>query len=320
MTAALCRLLCAFFLLATGTAPAAAGMLDTLLENLHRSEFAFGRTDTNAPFPPVAWIAVQDHGESDLNLQGQTLRFEDRSMTQMFITPLWIGKKDMIVAGEFASFQRVTFSQPAVARRDLTTLMPIFAWLRQTGPHQQFATFVAPEYLHGADYAGHEFAEWSGYAGAIGINWTSSSLAWAYGAVAEFSKDDGKLFPYVGCLWQPTPQWSIAGVLPWPSITYAPSRDFMFQGGLSPADATLASSGDGNLRASYTSWNLLFSAHRRVTRNFWLSASVGWAGLGNFAVQTDGESQSDYELRRDIVWSLQFSFRPPTSGPISTTR
>ena len=63
-------------------------MLDTLLENRHRSEFAFGRTDSKAPFPPIAWIAVQDHSESDLNLQVQTLRFEDRSMTQMLITPL----------------------------------------------------------------------------------------------------------------------------------------------------------------------------------------------------------------------------------------
>ena len=93
------------------------------------------------------------------------------------------------------------------------------AWLRQTGPHRQLGAFAAPEYSHGADYAGHEFTEWSGYAGVIGINWTSDNFAWAYGGVAEFSPDRSLLFPYLGCYWQPTPHWSVAAILPWPSVS-----------------------------------------------------------------------------------------------------
>jgi hypothetical protein len=307
--------LAALFLLVAGSSTAPAGVLDSILENFHRSDFAFGRTDGYAPFPPLAWLSVQDHGESNLTLNGQPVAFDERSMSQFLLAPLWIGQKDMIVAGEYAGWQRVTFSAPTPAERDIYTFMPILAWMRQTGPHQQLGAFVAPEYSHGADYAGHEFTEMSGYAGIIGVNWTSDRFSWAYGAVAQFTPDRSLLFPYLGCYWQPSPHWSVAAIAPWPSVSYAPSRDYMFQVGLSPADATLASAPDGSLHVSYTSWNLLFSVHRRLARNYWVSANAGWSGIGNFAVSTDGHTETKYDLRRDLVWSLQISFRPPTKGP-----
>jgi len=309
------RVLALLLLLVTGVAPAPAGVIDSILESFHGSDFSFGRTDGNAPFPPLAWLSYQDRGESDLTLNGQTASFEESCLSQFFLTPLWIGKKDMIVAGEYAGWQKVSFTAPVTAERDLYTFLPILAWMRQTGPHQQIAAFVAPEYSYGADYAGHEFKEVSGYAGVIGINWTKDTFAWAYGMIGDFSADRSLLFPYLGCYWQPSPRWSVAAILPWPSVTYAPSRNYMFQVGLSPADATLASAEDGSLRMSYTSWNLLFSAHRKLAGNFWVSANAGWSGIGNFAVSTDGETETDYNLRRDIVWSLQISFRPPTKGP-----
>ena len=309
------RLPAVLFLLAAGIVPATAGVIDSILANFHQSDFSFGRTDGNAPFPPLAWVSFQDRGESSLSLNGQDVRFDESSLSQFLLAPLWIGKKDMIVAGEYAGWQRVTFSAPRVAERDVYTFMPILAWLRQTGPHQQTGAFIAPEYSHGADYEGHEFAEWSGYAGIIAINWTKDDFAWAYGAVSQFSAERTLLFPYVGCYWQPSPRWSVAAILPWPSVTFAPARDYMFQVGMSPADATLASSPEGDLNVSYTSWNLLFSAHRRLARNYWISANVGYSGIGNFAVSTDGENETKYDLRRDLVWSLQISFRPPTKGP-----
>lgn len=308
-------LLAAWLLLAAGAVRAPAGVVDSILENFHQSQFAFGRTDGNAPFPPLAWVGVMDHGDSDLTLNGQPIRFDERSMSQFLLAPLWIGEKDMVLAGEYFGWQRVAFEAPVVARRDVYTLMPLLAWLRQTGPQRQLGAFIAPVYTHGADYAGHEFTDLTGYAGIVGVNWTSDRFAWAYGAVVDYAPEGSLLFPYLGCYWQPSPRWSVAAIAPWPSVTFAPSRDYMFQLGLSPADATLASSPDGSLRVSYTSWNLLLGAHRRLTRNFWLSASAGVAGLGNFAVSTDGQTESDYELRRDVVWSLQISFRPPTKGP-----
>jgi len=309
------RLPAILILFAAGVAPARAGVIDSILENFHRSEFAFGRTDGNAPFPPLAWLGGQNHGESNLSLDGQSVRFDESSMSQFLLSPLWIGQKDMVFAGEYFGWQRIDFHAPVTASRDVYTVMPVFGWMRQTGAHRQLGAFLAPEYTHGADYAGHEFTEWSGYAGVIGVNWTSDRFAWAYGLVADYAPENSLLFPYLGCYWQPSPRWSVAAILPWPSVTYAPSRDYLFQAGLYPADATLVSAPDGSLRVSYTSWDVLFSAHRRLTRNFWCSASVGWAGLGNFAVSTDGHTETDYELRRDMVWSLQISFRPPTKGP-----
>lgn len=300
--------------LAALAVPAPAGFIDTMLENFQRSEFAFGRTDSVGPFPPMAWVGISNHGESEVALPDGPVRFGEHGGSQFLIAPLWIGKKDMILAGEYFSWQRIEFLQPQPADRDLYTFAPVFAWLRQTGPHTQVGAFAAPQWSHGADYADNEFAEWTGYAGALAIKWSSEELGWGYGIVADFGPDDTLIFPYLGCLWLPTPEWNIAAILPWPSISYAPSRNYFFQVGLSPADATLAvGQGGAGLRLSYTSWDLRFTFHRRITRNFWFSASVGQAGIGSFAVSTSG-NEADYSLQRDVVWSLEFSFRPPTKG------
>ncbi len=312
------RLLAVLLLLAAVGGARASSMIDSMLENFQRSEFAFGRTDSNAPFPPMAWIGPLDQGKSTLTLQGTPVEFDEKALTQFLLAPVWIGKKDMVLAGEYAAWQRIDFNTPVAARRDVYTFLPLLAWLRQTGARQQTGAFIAPQYTHGSDYAGHEFTEWSGYAGVIGINWTSDRVGWAYGLVGSFSSTNDLLFPYVGCIWQPTPQWTVTAIAPWPSVSYAPTHDYLFQVGLTPADATLVSADDGSLRATYTSWNLLFGVNRRLVRNFWVTASVGWAGLGNFAVSTHGSDETDYALRRDIVWSLQFSFRPPTNGPMRT--
>jgi len=264
----------------------------------------------------MAWVAVNNRGESELVVDDRELRFEEMSASQFLVMPVWIGRKDMLLIGEYAAWQQIDFSAPQPGRRNLYTFVPLLGWLRQAGEHTQLAAFVAPEYSTGDDISGYSFSEWSGYAGVIGISWTSERFAWMYGGVAAFSHDTNMLFPYVGCLWQPTPHWSVSAILPWPSVSYALDHDTMFQVGISPADGTLAAAGD-DLRMSYTSWSLLFSGHRRVHKNFWLSAYVGWAGAGNFAISTHAQPETDYKFQRDMVFSLQFSFRPPTSGPTS---
>jgi hypothetical protein len=293
-----------------------AAVFETLTDQIRRSDFVFGRTDGNAPFPPVAWLAVQSYGESELTLQNGPVRFDELAASEFLLLPVWVGKKDMVLVGEYAAWQRVDFTTPLPAQRDLYTVIPILAWLHQITPRGQIGAFIAPEFVQGGDYAGHEFTEWSGYAGVIGLHWRSESFAWVYGGVAAVSRDSEVLLPYLGCIWLPNPTWSVTFILPWPSMAYAPTRDFMLQLGMSPADGILASTKDGRgVRLSYSSWSLQFLAHHRLAGEVWLSAGVGWSGLGSFTVESDGNTKLDRDLSRGLMWSVQISLRPPTKGP-----
>jgi hypothetical protein len=299
-------------LLAVGPATGLASVIDTMIQQFQRSDFVFGRTDGNAPFPPMAWVAFKNHGESELTLDGTVVRFDENAISQMLVAPVWIGKKDMILAGEYAAWQQIGFNAPRAAQRDVYTFVPLVAWMRQIEPRSQLGVFVAPEYTKGGEFNGHEFTEWSAYTGVIVLRWSTESFAWVYGGVAAFSPDSNMLLPYLGTLWLPNPRWTVAMLLPWPGVTYAPSRNYMFRLGLSPADATLASNDGEDLHLGYTSWNLALSASHRVVGNIWATAYAGYTGFGSFNIGNDDRST---KLDRGMVWSLEISVRPPSQGP-----
>jgi hypothetical protein len=130
-----------------------------------------------------------------------------------------------------------------------------------------------------------------------------------------FNADDTTLLPYLGLLWRPHAEWSVAVTAPWPSVSYAPTKDLMFQLGFSPAGVALAASRDGErLQVGYDSWNLVFSAHRRISKMLWLSAGAGWSGFGSFTISSGGRATLTSKLDRGAVWSLQLSVRPPRAA------
>ncbi|HET7536109.1 MAG TPA: hypothetical protein VFJ90_06630 [Candidatus Didemnitutus sp.] len=293
-----------------------AAIVDVLLERFQKSEFAFGRVDSNTPFPPVAWVSLSSYNDSRLATASGAIHFEELGFSQALVLPVWIGRKDMFILGEYFAWQQIDFTSPRPQRVHITTVMPVVAWLRQTGPHRQFAAFVTPELVNGGGYADHGLAKSGGYAGAIAVNWTSDTFAWFYGLVGLFEPGNDTYLPYLGILWQPTREWSVSLIMPWPSISYAPTPDFMFQLGLLPAEATLTTGQEGrNLRVSYDSWNLMFSANRRLSNVCWVTAAVGWASLASFSIDSSGNSGINNDLKRGVLWTLQVSLRPPTNAP-----
>lgn len=291
-----------------------AAIIDVLLERFQKSEFAFGRVDSNAPFPPVGWVAFNAYDESKLFTNLGELRFKEIGVSQALVAPVWIGRRNMVLLGEYYSWQQVDFTLPRPQRVNINTFMPIAAWLRQVGARGQFGAFIAPEFIDGAGYDEHGLEKYGGYAGLIGVHWTSANFAWIYGGVGLFSPDDQVFLPYLGLLWQPKREWSISLILPWPTITYAPTPDYMFQLGLLPAGATLTTSQTGrDLRVSYDSWNLMFSANRRISTSWWISAAVGWSSLSSFSIDSSGDSEISDDLKRGVLCTLQISLRPPTN-------
>jgi hypothetical protein len=294
--------------------PLPASLIDSVIERIQRSEFVFGAARANAPFPPIGWVNATSYDNSELNLANGRIEFDEFSASQALFGPVWVGKKDLILVGESLLWQEVDFEDPLTAQREIRSAMPLVGWLRQTGPKSQLGAFAAPEFVSGGGYEGYELDDFTLYTGVIGTYLASDRLMWIYGGVAYFTDYEDTLLPYLGVLWTPSDKWSVSIIAPWPSISYAPTRDYMFQFGLSPAGAVLAATNEGNrLRVSYDSWNLLLSAHRRLHRFLWVSAGVGWSGLGSFTVTSDGDANLETKLNRGLVWSLQLSLRPPTA-------
>jgi hypothetical protein len=305
------RSLVVWFLLAGGLP---ATVIDDLLTKVQQSEFVFPRTDSNAPFVPLAWVNATFYSDSQVKLTDRTLGFTVWSESEALISPVWVGKKDMILAGEYVSLQQVRFNQPTSSRLSITTLIPVLAWARQFTPQTQGGVFVAPNFVNGGEYNGYRLRQTSVYAGAVALHWNSDRFAWAGGLIGYGEDGDVLWLPYVGAIWRLSNKFSLGLVLPWPAMTYAPTPRYMFQFGLSPAGATLGGSRDGQqLHVGFASWNLLFSAHHQLTKSLWLSAGAGWSGFGSFTITSAGATELKQHLDRGPVFSVQLALRPPTS-------
>ena len=289
-----------------------AALIDTLIERLERSEFVFGQSEGNAPFPPVAWVSVRSFGDSVLPLTNGEIRFANLSASQSLILPVWVGRKDMVLVGESLTWQQITFKSPLAIRHSITSAMPLAAWLHQASPKGQIAAFVAPEFVKGGSYAGYKLNDSTLYSGLLGTYWQAGQLAWIYGGVVMLAQDANTILPYAGLIWNPRKEWTVSLIAPWPTITYSPSRHTLWQFGLSPAGATLATSYHRNrLRVGYDSWTLQLSAHRQVSTYLWVSGGVGWSGFGSFTITSGRQTYLQQHLQRGPVWSLQLSVRPP---------
>jgi len=302
-------------LLAAGGLLAAAlqaSVIDDMRAKIQQSEFVFPKAEVNAPFVPLSWVCATYYSDSQTELPTGLLRFEVTMASEALFAPLWVGKKDMLLAGEYASWQRIQVEVPNPDRLTITTFVPMLGWARQFDPKTQGGVFVAPTFVHGGEYNGYSLSQTSVYAGAVAFRWDSDRFAWGGGLVGYAVDGDTTWFPYLGALWRPTQEFSMALILPWPTMTYAPSKHYMFMCGLAPAGATLGTSRDGQkLEVGFSSWNLVFSAHRRLTNVLWLSAGVGWSGLGSFTLTSEGDTELKHKLDRGPVLTLQLSLRPP---------
>jgi hypothetical protein len=298
---------------------ASASVIDEILTRLEQSEFIFDRAASDVPFVPLSWVGVSAYGDSTLTLPRGTLEFDELAFSQMAVLPVWVGKRDLVLLGECVTWQQLKFRSPLTATRNVTGVMPVVAWLHQAGARDQYGAFVAPSFINGGDIADYALRDSSLYAGVLGIRWSSDRLAWAYGGIAIMEQGPDFVLPYVGLLWHPRPSWSVALIAPWPSVSYAPTRNTLFQFGLSPAGAKLgAANHPEQLRVGYDSWNALFSAHRRLKGMLWVSAGVGWSGFGSAFLSTRGHLALKHDLDRGPVVTLRFALRPtsPTRQPM----
>ncbi len=294
-----------------------SGIVEDTLTKIRRSEFVFPITESNAPFIPLSWVNATYYTDSQVDLTTGELSFTVQAVSQALFAPVWVGKKDMVLVGEYGSWQKIKIEVPNPSEMKVTTFVPMVAWVRQFDPKTQGGLFVAPNFVNGGRYNGYDLKQSSVYAGAVAFRWSSDRFAWGGGVVGYREGGEALWLPYLGAVWRPKKEFSMALVMPWPSMTYAPSPHSMFQLGLAPAGATLGGSRDGQqLKIGFSSWNLMLSAHRQLTKSLWLSAGAGWSGFGSFSISGDGDSELEHKLDRGPVFSIQLALRPKTAPAV----
>ena len=150
----------------------------------------------------------------------------------------------------------------------------------------------------------------NGFGGVVGMHWQSDTLQWLYGAVFEYNFGARTLYPYFGVLWLPTPRWSVALAVPWPTVAYALSDRWLLESGISPGSTSWVTQGDEvQSTQSLGSWNFSVGGAYRLHGRFWLYAGAG-VTFGHELTYggSDGETRFDAESRP--VYTIALQFRP----------
>jgi len=264
-----------------------------VLEKLRSSDIDFQRGASNAPFIPVATLSSRHYSEGRLidGRDNTVLEFEQRTVSASALLPLHIGQRDALVTGGWVSRSRFESGDPAVDDFAVDSVGVPLGWLRQVNDRWQAAAFVMP--------LGHrstqDGSDWSlqTLGGAFARYLHSDNLWWAVGVFADAGPDERYVLPYAGASWIINPRWTLSAVMPWPAVLYAPSRDWLFRLGASPAGATwTVEPDDTDIAVNLDTWNFGLSAERHLGAGAWLGLEAGVGGLRGLRLNVD---RGDFE-------------------------
>jgi hypothetical protein len=292
--------------------PVQAGGLEGWIQSFAQSDFQFTRTESNAPFPPMAWVDLSRYGSTEFTALDEALpkiEFEQTVVSQAALVPIMAGKRDAFTVGEWISASKFTTDAPVIDDFNTISVGIPLGWARQASPKWQLAAFVAPlghkSSLHGSSWY------WEGMTGAFGRYAHTDRLSWIFGMYADVSPDEDFYIPYVGATWIANERWTVSAVLPWPGVTYAPSKDTFLRLGIAPSGASWAlSPQSGDMAMNLDSWNFGLSFEHRLWRNVWLHAEGGMSGLSGMSFSGGHWNDVNADLGSSPYARIGVNFRP----------
>jgi len=287
------------------------GGMQEVLEAIKASEFRFARQSSEVPFLPMGWLQNSYYPDASFEPDRGDLPSGDvreNTLSLGAIIPVTVRSRDMFLLGGDIGLDSISVKTAPFRDQTVFRGTPIAAWLHQFDEDNLMGIFAAPIFSKEIENGGSWGA--SGYGGVIAMHWFSDSFQLMYGGVYQNSFGKETLLPYLGLLWNPNPRWSVAAVFPWPSLTFAPNKDWILQLALSPGGSSwVQRKGEYEVTESIGSWNLVTGVGYRLHEHIWLMASAGVAG---FRVWELGEEDSGlrYEAEPSAVFTLSLQFRP----------
>jgi hypothetical protein len=295
------------------SASAQQGFVQKTVEDFADSEFVFPRSGSNAPFLPIAYASVRSYGEAKIEdtLTGETLEYSQQGASAAAGVPFLMNDSNALVLGGYLSSNHFDTNSAEIEDLRVDTVGLPLGWFKQVNPQWQIAGFVMP--------LGHRStqrdSDWALQTmGGLFARYTQNErIWWAFGVFADDNTNESYVIPYAGASWVINPRWTLSAVMPWPSIIYAPNRDWMFSLGAAPSGAVWSRQRDNNeVAISLDAWDLGLTARRRLHRTLWLSARAGVGGLRGLRLNTGNGNveEPEFGVGASGFFSLGIDIRP----------
>lgn len=307
--------LAALLLATTATLPdaIAESFMQERIDAFRASDILFQRSDSNVPFMPIAFLNASTYSEAQVtnNTTGETVNFEQQGVSAMGGVPFLPTNRDMLVTGAYVSSTQFMSEDPERDDFRVDSIGVPLGWLRQVNPRWQAAAFVMPFGHRSTQDEGNWSLQTLG--GVFGRYTQHERLWWVFGVFADHSEQESYALPYVGASWSINDRWTLSAVMPWPSVMYAPTRDWLFSLGASPSGAAWSvQDQQRDVAISLDAWDFGLTVERRLHRNLWLSAKTGVGGLRGlrYSTRDDGVEAPDIDVGASAFFALSLRIRP----------
>ena len=301
-------LVCLF--LHSAPAQAEQSFIQRQMEAFKHSNIEFGRSGSNVPFPPFAFLGGSHYGKAKVenSNRGIDLDYDVSSIGQAAALPMLLGDSDALLVGEYISYSDFDVDGADVDSFNVKTFGIPVAWLRQVNPDWQVAAFAMPlGHDNSLDNGGWT---WQTLGGGF-TRWVQHDhLWWVFGLYFDIAPDENFYIPYVGASWQINHQWTLSAVMPWPALLYAPTQDWLLRFGASPSSASWSVAPDkGDVTLNMDAWDFGLGVERRLTGNFWASVEAGIGGLRGLRITGNDVKSPDTDVGSSWYVALDFKIR-----------
>jgi hypothetical protein len=285
--------------------------IDDILQAVRESEFRFARVTSKVPFIPLGWGVYQNYPGTEFKNDTGSLpsaEVEENTISIGGILPAYVSKRNMFLLGGDIAWDYINVQSGPYSDQHIVRLTPVAAWMNQLDEDETVGAFAAP--ILSKDLAADQPVAVNGFAGVIGMHWSSDTLQWVYGGVYQYNFGESALYPYLGAQWLPTPRLSLSLLIPWPTIAYSPADRWLLQLGIAPGGSTWVKRGDGfESTQSFGSWNLYAGTAYQLQGPYWLFAGVGVTGNRGLT-STWGGVENRFEAQSSPVYILAIQLRP----------
>lgn len=289
---------------------AADGLVDTLVKRFAESDFVFTRVSSNASLPPLAKVAATGYSQAEFSnpdggASGTTA--QQSTFSQYVLVPIPLTKRDALVIGEWTDSTHFDLDNAGVDDLDVLSVSVPIGWARQMNPAWQLGAFVAP--------LGHRTSEddwyWETLGGVFARYVHDERFAWVFGVYFDVAPLEDFYVPYLGATFLLNDRWTINAIMPWPSITYAPSTKTMFRLGVSPSGTSWSvQPGVREPRVDFSAWNFGLAFEKRLWKNLWFGAEAGVSGLRGLSFAGEEWQGIETRLNRTGYAMISVNFRP----------
>lgn len=288
------------------------GFIEEQIEAFRKSDFNIKRADSNAPFVPLAFASTSRYGSAKVesDARGVEATYDVTNISQGAVIPFVLGSRDVVGIGEYVSFSHFRVEDGPVDNFDVTSIGVPMGWARQVNPEWQVMSFVMPlGHSNSFDNGGWT---WQTLGGAF-TRWTQNDeVWWAFGVYIDVGTDESFTLPYLGASWLINEQWTVSAILPWPSVIYTPSPDWLVRFGASPSSASWSiTPEDGNATLNLDAFDFGVGVERKLSQLFWLSGEVGIGGLRNLRFSDPDIDEPDFDARSSWYANISLRLRPP---------